>query len=398
MGFASAVTGGGDAAPVYPTTIDELKDYLTSEDPQVIVISGTYDFAGSEGTSDFDACNSYDCTPEDGGQALLNTLDGCGSTPTYSVSLDTAAYQGIQVASDKTLVGKDKATLKGKGLRFVDASNIIVQNIEITDLNPEYVWGGDALTFSGTQNVWIDHVTVSCLILILRMALHRMRSTSHQGANPALRIYRLRTRAVSTIPLDRTPVVASPSRTAFSTARRPTPPRATATHTGRWSLLAPTIRSHFTVSGSFLYRLESFSNHWWRLENHVYMTSGRTPALSGTTLFHAVNNVWSSNEGHLIEGGADNGRGLYEGNYFDKVPTVVASGWAGQLFTSDESDVSECSAYLGRDCVPNELSSSGDFSYKDTAFLSDFKDQSIPEAEPASSISSTVLAEAGNTL
>lgn len=166
MGFASAVTGGGDADPVYPTTIDDLKTYLTSEDPQVIVISGTYDFAGSEGTSSYDACNSYDCTPEDGGQALLNTLDGCGDTATYSVEIDTAAYRGIQVASNKTLVGKDKATLNGKGLRFVDASNVIVQNIEITNLNPKYVWGGDALTFSSTQDVWIDHVTVSSLIPI----------------------------------------------------------------------------------------------------------------------------------------------------------------------------------------------------------------------------------------
>lgn len=128
------------------------------------------------------------------------------------------------------------------------------------------------------------------------------------------------------------------------------------------------------------------------------MTSGRTPALSGTTLFHAINNVWASNSGHLIEGGADNGRGLYEGNYFDSVPTVVASGWAGQLFTSEEADVSACSAYLGRDCVPNELLESGEFAYKDADFLSDFEGQSIPEAEAASDISSTVPAEAGNTL
>lgn len=171
MGFASAVTGGGDAEPVYPTTIDDLKTYLTSEDPQVIVISGELDFSGSEGTESYDACDSYDCSPDDGGQALLNTLDGCGSTSTYSVEIDTAAYQGINVASDKTLVGKDKATLNGKGLRFVDASNIIIQNIEITNLNPKYVWGGDALTFSGTQNVWIDHVTVSSPVLIPRVVL-----------------------------------------------------------------------------------------------------------------------------------------------------------------------------------------------------------------------------------
>lgn len=129
------------------------------------------------------------------------------------------------------------------------------------------------------------------------------------------------------------------------------------------------------------------------------MTSGRTPALSGTTLFHAINNVWADNDGHLIEGGEDtNCRGLYEGNYFDNVATVVQDGWAGQLFTSEASDVSQCSAYLGRDCVSNELSSSGDFSYSDTDFLADFQDQSIPNAESASSIKSTVPTEAGNTL
>lgn len=164
VGFASAVTGGGDAEPVYPKTIDELKEYLTSSEPQVIVISGELDFTGSEGTETYQACNSYDCTPEDGGQALLNTLNGC-SISTYDVEIDVAGYQGINVAKDKTLVGKDNATLNGKGLRFVDTSNIIVQNIAITNLNPKYVWGGDALSFSGTENIWIDHVTVSSPIV-----------------------------------------------------------------------------------------------------------------------------------------------------------------------------------------------------------------------------------------
>lgn len=160
IGFASSVTGGGDATPVYPTTIDELKGYLTSDDAQVIVISGTFDFQGSEGTSSYEACDIYDCTTSDGGQALLNTLGGCTST-TYSVSIDTAAYQGIQVTSDKTLVGTDNAVLYGKGLRFTGVSNIIIQNVAITNLNPQYVWGGDALSFSDTENIWIDHVTVS---------------------------------------------------------------------------------------------------------------------------------------------------------------------------------------------------------------------------------------------
>jgi hypothetical protein len=31
------------------------------------------------------------------------------------------------------------------------ASNIIIQNIKITDLNPQYVWGGDAITLDDTD-------------------------------------------------------------------------------------------------------------------------------------------------------------------------------------------------------------------------------------------------------
>ncbi len=76
FGFASGVTGGGNAAPVYvgsplvagllltdtfryPKTIADLKKYLTSTSPQVIVISGTFNFAGSEGTKVYAACNQY---------------------------------------------------------------------------------------------------------------------------------------------------------------------------------------------------------------------------------------------------------------------------------------------------------------------------------------------------
>lgn len=95
MGFASSATGGGTASPVYPTTIAQLKTYLTSSSPQVIVLSGTYDFTGSEGTQSIAACDNYACTPSNGGQALLNTLSGCGSLATYNVTIDTAAYNPI---------------------------------------------------------------------------------------------------------------------------------------------------------------------------------------------------------------------------------------------------------------------------------------------------------------
>lgn len=104
-GFAAGVTGGGDADVVYPDNIDDLKTYLTSSEPQNIVISGTFDFVGSEGTTTEQACNAYSCTPSNGGQALLNTLNGCGSNSLYDATLDKAGVEGINVASNKTLVG-----------------------------------------------------------------------------------------------------------------------------------------------------------------------------------------------------------------------------------------------------------------------------------------------------
>lgn len=43
-GFAKGVTGGGNAAPVYPNSIDELVSYLGDSSPRVVVLSKTYGF------------------------------------------------------------------------------------------------------------------------------------------------------------------------------------------------------------------------------------------------------------------------------------------------------------------------------------------------------------------
>lgn len=134
-------------------------------------------------------------------------------------------------------------------------------------------------------------------------------------------------------------------------------------------------------------------------QNWVYYTSGRSPALSGGTLLHAANNVFSDNSGHLIEGGEAAARGIFEGNYFLSVETPI-DGYAGLLFSSDPADLSECQSALGRDCVTNMMGSgTGDFSgYTDTTFFSDFNGLTIVDAVAASSIAKSVVADAGNTL
>ena len=160
-GFAAGVTGGGNATPEFPKDIDELTTMLTDSSPRVIVLSKEFDFTESEGTETGTACQSWGT-----GSACQKIIqDDCGSSPAIKGTWFKAPRTPIDVASDKTILGVgDKGIIKGKGLRFTKGvSNIIVQNIQVTDLNPEFVWGGDAISFSGSDLIWVDHVTVSLM-------------------------------------------------------------------------------------------------------------------------------------------------------------------------------------------------------------------------------------------
>jgi pectin lyase len=138
-GFAYGVTGGGDATPVYPANVSHFIDLLGSDKPQVIIIDRTYDFIGTEGTTKGTICKSWGSF-EDGCQAIIDTGSGCGDSESESYEWDTAGVTGIYVHSNKTIIGVgSEGILLGKGLRMVDVSNIIVENIMITDLNPKLV-------------------------------------------------------------------------------------------------------------------------------------------------------------------------------------------------------------------------------------------------------------------
>lgn len=157
-GFASGVTGGGDATPDYPSDIDELKSMLTDDTARVIVLKQTFDFTESEGTESGTVCASWGTG--DACQQIIQ--DDCGDDPSSTATWYKAPTQPIDVASNKTILGVGSSgIIKGKGLRFRGgASNIIVQNIQVVELNNKYVWGGDAIGFDGADLVWVDHVTV----------------------------------------------------------------------------------------------------------------------------------------------------------------------------------------------------------------------------------------------
>ncbi|KAJ5527501.1 hypothetical protein N7513_011660 [Penicillium frequentans] len=348
-GFAEGTTGGGDATAVYPTTTDELVSYLGDSEARVIVLSKTFDFTDTEGTTTSTGCAPWGTAS--GCQVAINQDDWCTNyepdAPSVSVTYDNAGILGITVASDKTLLGEGSAgIIKGRGLRIVSgAENIIIQNIAITDINPEYVWGGDAITIDEADLIWIDHVT-----------------TARIGRQH----YVLGTSADNRISLTNNYIDGV---TDYS---------ATCDTYTYWGIYLDGDSDLVTLKG-----------------NYIYHTSGRSPKVQGNTLLHAVNNYWYDNTGHAFEIGSG-GYVLAEGNVFQNIDTVVESPIDGELFTSPSTSVNEvCATYLGRDCEINGFGSSGTFSQSDEGFLSDFEGKNIASATAYTEVVANVEANAG---
>ncbi|KAG9964317.1 polysaccharide lyase family 1 protein, partial [Aureobasidium melanogenum] len=329
-GFAKGVTGGGSAAAVYPSTTAELVSYLGDSQPRVIVLTKTFDFRGTEGTT-----SAKGCSPWGTGSLCQQAIDKDGWCENYessapkvsSITYDKAGMIGITVNSNKSLVGQgNKGVIKGKGLRMANGvKNIIIQNIAITDINPHYVWGGDAITLAGTDMIWIDHVTTQ------RIA----RQHIVLGESASGRV------TISNCDID-----GSSSWSATCDGRH------------YWGL-------YFTGSNDMI----TFKG------NYIHHTSGRSPKIQGNTILHAVNNYWYDidSKGHAFE--------LGQGGY------VLAEGGAtGKYFTVPGSG-SVCSSFIGRSCQSNAFGSSGAFSSADTSFLSNFKGKNIASAAAASSVS-----------
>ncbi|KAJ5218591.1 putative pectin lyase A [Penicillium cinerascens] len=351
-GFAKGVTGGGSATAVYPSSNDELVSYLGDSEARVIVLSKTFDFRGTEGTTTSTGCAPWGTAS--GCQVAINQNDWCTNyepqAPSVSVTYDKAGILGITVTSDKTIIGEgSKGTIMGKGLRIVSgvsgASNIIIQNIAITDINPEYVWGGDAITINDSDMVWIDHVT-----------------TARIGRQHIV----LGTEASKRVTISNSYI------NGYSTWS------ATCNTYHYWAIYLDGSNDLVTLKG-----------------NYIYHTSGRSPKIQGNTVLHAVNNYWYDNTGHAFEIGSG-GYVLAEGNVFQNIDTIVEAPIDGALFTAPSAAENKvCSTYLGCVCQVNGFGSSGTFSQSDTGFLSNFEGKNIATASAYTSVVSTVNANAG---
>ncbi|KAL2890633.1 putative pectin lyase F [Ceratocystis lukuohia] len=307
QGFAKDTTGGGDLAPISPADINELKEWLTDAEPRVILLEKEYNFIGSEGIcKDCDCCIPNSNTCGSSGQNAIDVINWCKDAPKIKCTYNNETR--IDVASNKTLIGlEDKGVLRGVGLRFTSgASNIIVQNVHITELNPEYIWGGDALSMTDCDNIWIDHVKIS---LVGRQMIS-------MGFESSGRV------TISNTEFD--------GRTSWS---------ASCDGHHYWTILGMGTKDHV-----------SFYGNW------IHHTSGRGPDLGKDSVWHLFNNYWSDVSGHALSVFPEPSV-FVEGNVFESVKYPNYRTGCTGMFTVNETTAQTCETTLGRQCMENQVSS-----------------------------------------
>ncbi|KAI0154660.1 pectin lyase-like protein [Xylariaceae sp. FL1272] len=320
FGFATGVTGGGSAAAATPTSLAQLTSWLTDSTARTIVIDREWSYIGSEGTTTGTCCSTSTTTCEGGTSAgQLTIATSCSSGTQVSCTYDTAGISPIDVGSNKSILGVGSAgVIEGKGLRVrAGNSNVIIQNVHITNINPQYVWGGDALTLDSADRIWIDHNKFS---LIGRQMLVT-------GFGQAGKV------TISNNEFDGV--------TSYSSGCN-----------GKhyWTILLAGLQDYYT----FAY-------------NYIHDVSGRAPhygttVTASTQFFHAFNNYFLNVGGHAFDVDK-NTYSLLEGNYFQSVTTPMTSASltnGGALYTTVTVDeAGACSSYTGYICEWNKAYSSG---------------------------------------
>uniref|UniRef100_H3H4V8 pectin lyase n=1 Tax=Phytophthora ramorum TaxID=164328 RepID=H3H4V8_PHYRM len=322
-GLAAGTTGGGNANPVYPNSVSELKSYLKDSQPRVIVLKTTFDFRGTEGTTTENGCrpkSNRDCLAKNNGYkgqdvilqsgGMTNT-GGCVDGTSVKVTYDLAASKNpLVITSNKTLRGLGTSgVIKGKGL-WIQGDNVIIQNIHITELNPHLIWGGDAIYIQGLnsgktpmQRVWFDHLKISNI-----------------------------------------------GRQMIAT--------------GSASVKSMTI-SNSEFDGRTQYSATCDGNHYW-----TFLFLGTQTQVS------LVNNyVHNTNTGFSYDA-VENGNVLLEGNYFEStaIPNKHDAETVGAIIVPSSSTQSACKSTLGRNCVENTVVKSGSLTgNRESAALSNTK-------------------------
>jgi pectin lyase len=371
-GFATGVTGGGNAAVVQPSSLEELRKALCNatdakgncvdDTPRVIEIDRTFDYTGSRlihnsPTTTETGCVMRQCPAGVQSELALNTANFCSGRTPAQVSYDNAGRSPLLVGANKTLQGRGRnAGIKGTGLSIKGGvRNVIVQNITLSDINAGVIWGGDALTIDNADGVWIDHNRFA--------RIGRQMIVTGFGAASRVTI----------------------SHNEFD-GNTPTASFCDGHHYWLWLFLG--ANDSITLA-----------------RNYIHHTSGRGPHAGGMrdahTVVHMVNNYFENLSGQgAAMSRTDLSQLLLEGNYFKQVahPLLDDAQQPGLAYAPfpgpDRPEYAYCRQYLGRDCVANEAVDSGSgyrpldqgaiaaFAHRGSALLTPMPAGEVPDVVP----------------
>lgn len=185
------------------------------------------------------------------------------------------------------------------------------------ELNPQFVWGGDAITLDGSDNVWIDNNKFSLI--------GRQMIVSGWGTGGRV--------TISDNEFD--------GKTSWS---------AGCNGKHYWTMLLIGLKDYYTIAG-----------------NWIHDVSGRAPHIgtdytSSQIVVHAVNNYFQNVDGHAFDVDTNTWM-LIEGNYFENVKTPITAdsfNKGGQVyFIQTVADASNAASPLGYIPEWNRLSGSG---------------------------------------
>lgn len=379
-GFGAGTTGGGQTTDIVTvhTKADLVRELCrtygstglcTDNAPRVIKLTEVIDFTGSENQEMDSVCYPGKvCTAPYKNEALI-PLDAndhrCDGLPMKTIAVDLAGKKPLVVGSNKTVLGVGaNAGLKGKGLQLNTVSNVIIQNLTISDINNGIIFGGDAITITNSHHVWINHNRIA--------NIGRQMLVSHLGATTNI--------TISWNIFDGNNVYS---------------PNCNGQH--YFNLLMAGSPATITLS-----------NNWFK------NVSGRAPDVKSTAAtVHMINNyfindVWTPDAAHALEAknetaSTTGANVLVEGNYFKNIalPILDTEGNVfGSLPGANSAIQTQCKNTLARNCYDNVATPAPLQNYfvQDSAVMTAFK--AVPAAQvvagyAASDVPANVSAKAG---
>ncbi|CEL56710.1 hypothetical protein RSOLAG1IB_08036 [Rhizoctonia solani AG-1 IB] len=315
-----------------------LLNWLLDGTARTIVLNRTYDFTDSQGSTTATGRKPWTCSPNP--QLAINANNWCAADAAkVTITYRNTGTSGLPVGSNKTILGKGTSGwIKGKGLQLVGSKILIVQNIRISDINHQFVWGGDAIDLKGASNIWYFDTSTKVTI-----------SNNHFDGQSD-----------------------------YSTG---------CDKHHYWAFLMLGKGDQITFALNHVY--------YTARGPHIGGTSGNSPHQSSTKREPSYFNAIS---GHALD--AEVGATvLAEENYFNNVKTPSTGNANGAVFSPTSSTMADqCSSTLGRKCALNTLAGSG--SLTNTAkngVISQFTASVVKSASmmDQSSVPSYVLANAG---